>query len=163
MQKMHSPRNFNGDLLKCGSKISYQNVSLAKSLMQSKEKSIMARRNNHSHSVALKMNSLLNKETTTLDPGVLIRMWYTEMSLVRRHMDAWYEDTWISMPTSPRMCTTRRLSAKTPQPPMNAPNYSRQKYPPTTPARARVSWTCVKFSLRSSSILCSIRKVLAQI
>ena len=63
MQKMHSPRNFNSDMLKCGSKISYQNVSLAKSLMLSKERSQMARRNNHARSVALKMNSLLNNSS----------------------------------------------------------------------------------------------------
>lgn len=63
MQKMHSPRNFTGELLKCGSKISYQNVSLAKSLMLSKERSIIARRNNHAKSVALKMNSLLNNSS----------------------------------------------------------------------------------------------------
>lgn len=63
MQKMHSPRNFTGDLLKCGSKVNYQNVSLAKSLMLSKERSLMARRNNHAKSVTLKMNSLLNNSS----------------------------------------------------------------------------------------------------
>ena len=63
MQKMHSPRNLTGGLLPCGSKISYQNVSLAKSLMCSKERSVIARRNNHAKSVALKMNSLLNNSS----------------------------------------------------------------------------------------------------
>ena len=59
MKKMHSPRNFQSSLKKFGSVSNYQNVSLARSIMFVKEKSI----GTESHKHNLNMNSLMHNSS----------------------------------------------------------------------------------------------------
>lgn len=59
MKKMHSPRNFQSPLKKFGSTSNYQNVTLARSIMFIKEKSVGTESHKHNPN----MNSLMHNSS----------------------------------------------------------------------------------------------------
>ena len=99
MKKMHSPRNFASELIRCGSTQTYQNVSLARSIMLDNHKASLRHYSNASSLIGGKpgkqknMGSLMNtssqfdKNASTTIDGTQVSLQHYDVSL-RTDVDA---------------------------------------------------------------------------